>query len=62
MRIRQGLAMVFHLLAAEQFRTQRWLVGGEIFSQSVSGKAGPPMAKGFEKAPAAQLQVWGLLF
>ena len=56
-RFRQGLAMLLHLVAAEQFRSQRRLGIGEFFGQAVSAKAFPPTDQGFANGPVAYLQV-----
>lgn len=56
-RVRQGLAMLLHLVAAEQLRSQRWLDSGELFWPAVSAEAGPPMEQGPANGPAVHLQV-----
>jgi hypothetical protein len=41
-RFRQGFAMLLHLVAAEQFRSQRRLGTGEFSGQAVPAKAFSP--------------------
>jgi hypothetical protein len=42
---RQGPAMLLHLIAAEQFRSQRWLADGVLFCQTVSAETRPQMGQ-----------------
>src|SRR5512138_1752054 len=39
MRARQGLAVLLHLVAAEQFRSQRWLVAAVFLRRAFSVEA-----------------------
>jgi hypothetical protein len=49
--------MLLHPVAAEQFRSQRWLGTGELLGQAVSAKARPPTDQGFANGSAAHLQI-----
>ena len=39
----QDLAVLLHLIGAEELRTQRWLTAGVLFRQVVFREAGPEM-------------------
>jgi len=56
-RARQNLAMLLHLVAAEEFRSQRWLVAGVLLAQAVSAETCPQMKQGPANDLAACLQV-----
>jgi hypothetical protein len=56
-RGRQGLAMLFHLVSAEQFRSQWWLVAGVLLCQAVSAEARTQLRQVPENALVAHLQL-----
>jgi len=58
---RQGLTMLLHLIAAEQFRPQRRLSDGALLYPAVSAEPRPQMGQVPQDAFAAYLQVRGLL-
>jgi hypothetical protein len=53
--------MLFHLVGAEQLRSQRRLVGGVQLCQAIAAEARPPMEQGLANGLAAHLQFLGFL-
>src|ERR1041384_4458463 len=60
MQTGQDLAVLLHLINAEELRTQRWLAAGVLFCQVVFREAGPKMEQASEINFAAYLHVCGL--
>lgn len=60
-QVRKGLTMLLHLLAAEQFCSQRRLGISALLYPAVSAEPRPQMGQVTQDALAAYLQVCGLL-
>jgi hypothetical protein len=54
--------MLFHLIGAEQLRSQRRLVVGELSCQGISAEARPPKEQESANGVAAHVQLLGFLF
>jgi hypothetical protein len=53
--------MLFHLVGAEQLRSQRRLVVGGLSCQAIAAEARPPMEQGLANGHAAKFQFLGFL-
>src|SRR5688500_13695010 len=60
MQTGQDLAVLLHLINAEELRTQRWLAAGVLFCQVVFREAGPQMEQASERDLATYRHVGDL--